>query len=184
MSLKGPKLTSVLANFAKAVEAGSVDTVKRSAEMAKAEQLKRMKADSGGDLKLSGVNKAKGRAGNAPIGASYKVTKSGSTATAVVKATGPLQIINNDTQSRRIGSAWAGGTRARRSVAVGPVAASSSGGGRRAVLNTPFGFRRSVRHPGTTGKDTWQLGRGDAEPKIRQTMSKRTTAVISKGMRV
>ena len=180
MALKGPKITTVMANFAKTIEAGSVDTVKRSAEVAKAEQLKRMKSDSGGDLKLSGVNKAKGRAGNAAIGVNYKV---GPGATAVVKATGPLQIINNDTQSRRIGSAWAGGTRARRSVAIGPVAASSSGGGRRAVLNTPFGFRRSVRHPGTKGKDTWQLGRRDAEPKIRKTMSTRTTAVIAKGMK-
>lgn len=192
MPLEGPKITRVMANFAKAIEQGSAETVKRSAEVAKAEQLRRMRADSGGDLKLSGVNAAKGRAGNAKINAKYKLTKgTGGSATALITAEGPLQIINNDTSGHVIRSAWGAGTRGGRGGRgtrgfTGPVLPGQFGGGGRggkAVLNTPFGFRRSVRHPGTKGKQTWQLGRRDAEPKIRTSMSKRTTAVIAKGMK-
>jgi hypothetical protein len=93
-----------------------------------------------------------------------------------------LQIIANDSKSHRIGSAFAGGSRAKRSVAVGPILPGASGGGRRAVLNTPFGFRRSVRHPGTKGKDTWQDGKTKAEPAVKREISKRTTNILKQAM--
>lgn len=183
MALTGPDLGARMVKFAKTIERGSAATVKASAEVAKAEQLRRMRTDSGGDLRLSGVNKARGRAGNTRIGVSYRLNRDGLTASATVKATGPLQIINNNTKARRIASAYAGGSRAARSVAVGPILPRADQGGRRAVLNTPFGFRRSVRHPGTTGKQTWQVGRRAAEPKIRTEMGKRTSKTIIEGMR-
>lgn len=190
----GADIAGRVLKLAKVVESGSVETVKAAAEAAKAEQLKRMRADSGGDLKLSGVNKAKGRAGNAKIGVSYRVRKAagvGVDATAMIRATGPLQIINNDTAGRVIRSAYSTNTRRTKRVKggssrgfVGPVLPGQFAGGRKAVLNIPgVGFRRSARHPGTKGKDTWQVGRKAAEPKIRAQMSKRTTTTLAKAMK-
>lgn len=194
MRSAGGDIARRMQKLAATIEGGSVDTVKASAEVAKREQLVRMRRDSGGDLKLSGVGAAKGRGGNAPIGVSYRVKKEsgiGVGATAFVQATGPLQIINNDTAGRVIRSAYSKGraTVSRRTVArrgfVGPVLPGQfSEGGRRAVLNIPgIGYRRSARHPGTKGKQTWQLGRRDAEPKIAKSMSKRTTTTIKRGMK-
>lgn len=194
ISAAGPDIAGRMVKFAKAIEGASVDTVKAAAEAAKAEQLKRMRADSGGDLRLSGVNRRKGRAGNTRIGVSYRVRKAsgvGVGATALVRATGPLQIINNDTTGRVIRSAYSRNTRRAKRIKgssargfIGPVLPGQFDGGRKAVLNIPgIGYRRSVRHPGTKGKQTWQLGRRDAEPKIRERMGKRTTAVIARGMK-
>lgn len=190
----GPDIGRRMQKLAATIEGASVDTVKASAEVAKKRQLDVMRRDSGGDLKLSGVNAAKGRGGNAKIGVNYRARKStgiGVGATAFVKATGPLQIINNDTAGRVIRSAYSTGraTVSRRTVArrgfVGPVLPGQfSEGGRRAVLNIPgVGFRRSARHPGTKGKQTWQRGRKQAEPDVAKSMRGRTTATIKRGMR-
>lgn len=194
LSSAGNDIAGRMTKLAKTIEGASVDTVKRSAEQAKRKQLAVMRRDSGGDLRLSGVNAAKGRGGNAPIGVSYRVRKDsgfGVGASAFVKATGPLQIINNDTAGRVIRSAYSTGrgtvgrARVARRGFVGPVLPGQfSEGGRRAVLNIPgVGFRRSARHPGTRGKQTWQVGRRDAEPAVAKSMKGRTTAVIAKGMK-
>lgn len=194
LSSAGRDIASRMTKLASSIETGSYETVKQSAEVAKKRQLDRMRTDSGGDLMLSGVNAAKGRGGNAKIGVSYRVRKDsgvGVGASAFVKATGPLQIINNDTQGRVIRSAYSTGrgTVGRQRVArrgfVGPVLPGQfAEGGRRAVLNIPgVGFRRSARHPGTQGKSTWQEGRKRAEPDITKSMRSRTTTVIRKGMR-
>lgn len=191
-SFKGPDLGKRIVKLTQAVEKGRVDAVKRSAEKAKAEQLSVIRADSGGDLMLSGVNKSKGRPGNAKLSVNYRVRSSGLTATALLKATGPLQIISNDTSGRVIRSAYSSnvrGTAARRRGGargfIGPVVPGQfAGGGRKAVLNIPgVGFRRSARHPGTKGKDTWQRGRKKAEPVIAVEMRKSTTGTIAKGMK-
>lgn len=173
-----------------AVERGRTDAVKKSAEKAKAEQLAVMRVDSGGDLMLSGVGKARGRTGNAKLNVTYRVRSSGMTTTALIRAIGPLQIINNDTSGHVIRSAYSTNTRSRNRVRgtssrgfVGPVLPGQFGGGRRAVLRLPDGsFRRSVRHPGTEGKDTWRRGRAKAEPKVATEMHNSMTKVIAKGM--
>ena len=151
----GADVAKRVVKLARAVEGGSKDTLKAAALVAKDEQLKRMRADSGGDLRLSGV----GRNG-AKLNVNFKLA--GDTAT--VRAIGPLPLINNDTRAHSI--------RSRRA------------GGRRAVINIPgVGFRRSANHPGTSGKDTWQVGRKSAEPKVRQAMGKRTTKVLAQAMK-
>lgn len=194
MRAAGPDIGRRLQKLASTIEGGSFDTVKASAEVAKKQQLAVMRRDSGGDLRLSGVNAAKGRGGNAKIGVNYRVRKAsgiGVGASAFVKATGPLQIINNDTQGRVIRSAYlrgrgaAGRGRVARRGFVGPVLPGQfAGAGRRAVLRLPDGgFRQSVRHPGTKGKNTWQLGRKQAEPDVAKSMRGRTTATIKRGMR-
>jgi len=140
-----------------------------------------MRPHSGGDLRLSGVGRRKGRPGGAKIGARYDIRSAGGNKVrAEVKAVGPVPLIANDTAGRVIRSAWAKG-RARRGF-VGPTVSGQFGGGRRAVLNIPgIGFRRSVRHPGTKGKDTWRKGRRGAEPKVTRIMRSETAAIVKRG---
>jgi hypothetical protein len=103
-------------------------------------------------------------------------------ASGFISATGPLQIINNDTAGHVIRSAYSKGR--RRKGFVGPTASGQFRGDARAVLNIPgIGFRRSARHPGTKGKNTWERGRQKAEPQIVKTMRKNTTAALSAALK-
>jgi hypothetical protein len=193
--MAGKPLGSAAGDFARhlqkmstAVEKGRRDTVAQAAQVAKTEHLVVMRRDSGGDLRLSGVNRAKGRAGNAKIGARYDIKPGvGSrSATAVIKATGPLQIIANDTSGRVIRSAYAKGKYRRggkgKSQFIGPTTSGQFSGDRRAVLNIPgIGFRRSARHPGTKGKDTWNDGQRRAAPKVARVMDRETANIVTRG---
>lgn len=87
-----------------------------------------VRADSGGDMRLSGVGLRGAR-----VGARYDVKGIGNP-TALVRATGPMQLLERDTSAHVILP------RRRR--------------GKRAIL-TPDGPRRSAHHPGTSGKRTW-----------------------------
>lgn len=181
--IKGPKFGAHMVKMAKVIEGASVETVTKSADAALKIQEARIKRDSGGDSKLSGVGAAKGRPGNANVGVRVKVDKSKTRPSALIAATGPLQIINNDTVGHVIRSAYGSGAGRRSgkskkfgklSQAAGP--GLSFGGG---AINIPgIGFRQSVRHPGTKGKGTWQEGRKTAEPAIRKSMSQRTFNVV------
>lgn len=86
------------------------------------------RADSGGDMRLSGV----GRRG-ARVGARYDV-KGRANPVALVRATGPMHLLERGAGPHMI--------RARR--------------GR--FLSTPYGPRRSVHHPGAPAKHTWSRG--------------------------
>lgn len=191
MPIVGPKFGQVMIRTARAVESGRKATVAKAADVAKTEQLKVMRPDSGGDLRLSGVGRAKGRAGNARIGVQVKMKGSGE---ASVRASGPLQIINNDTGGRVIRSAYQSGRYRRASkMRGGGVASQFIGpalpgvtftGDRRAVLNIPgVGYRRSARHPGTKGKQTWQRGQEKATPKILKALGENMTNIIHKAAR-
>ena len=163
-----------------AVERGRTDVVKAAALAAKTEHLKVMRRDSGGDLKLSGVGAAKGRRGGAKIGVRYDIKPVGNGARAEVYATGPVPLIANDTSGHVIRSAWSKG-KARKGF-VGPTFGGQFKGDNRAVLNIPgIGFRRSARHPGTTGKDTWRHGGRVARPKISREMRQTTTTIVKRG---
>jgi len=91
-----------------------------------------IRKDSGGDMVLSGMG--------AKVGARYEVLKAGSHSAAIVRATGPLQILESDTKPHPIVAGSGRRTRRRK--------------GAKALL-TPYGPRANVQHPGTTGKRTW-----------------------------
>jgi hypothetical protein len=90
-----------------------------------------IRAESGGDMVLSGMG--------AKVGARYEILKGGDHPAAIIRATGPMQIIESDTKPHVI---KAGGRKSRRRKGS-------------KVLSTPYGPRASVHHPGTKGKHTW-----------------------------
>lgn len=190
--LTGPSIAKGMVKLSKAVSSASIDTLRAAGEEAAKAHEAVIKRDSGGDMALSGVGRRRGRPGNAKVGARFKVEKRGANPSGVVTATGPLHIINNTMRGHIVRSSYLYGSRggvsrvgiegprmvtssARRGRFIGPVQA------RRAVINIPgVGYRASAMHPGSKGKNTWRRGSRDAHPKIREQMSKRTTAVIRK----
>lgn len=94
------------------------------------------RADSGGDMRLSGV----GRRG-ARVGARYDV-KGTRNPVALVRATGPMHLLERGARPHEI--------RGRR--------------GR--LMRTPYGPRRSVQHPGAPAKHTWSRGVDASVPAV------------------
>jgi hypothetical protein len=108
---------------------------------------------SGG--RLSGV----GRRG-AKIGAKYEILGNG---TAIVKATGPYQLIERDTA----GHGEPRGSRRKKRV-----------------LSIPgVGFRRSVHHPGTRGKHTFERAVAEWAPEAPRVFQREVAAGITRAFR-
>lgn len=189
----GPDLRRKIEAMERTSRAAAKAAVRQAAEVGKAAHLKTMTADSGGDLRLSGVNRAKGRAGNAKIGVRFRVSDRDGSPTAEIKATGPLQILNNPTSGHVIRSAYSKGRyrtssrgRGRETMPqfIGPVLGGQFRGDRRAVLNIPgVGFRRSARHPGTRGKDTWERGRRQARIAMSRAITREADRQMAAGWR-
>lgn len=160
----GPDIARIMGNIGTSVERGRVGTVGKAALGAKKVHESSIRAIVG-DMHMSGVGKSGSR-----VGVRYDMRTSAGGASAVIKATGPLHLIERNTAGRVIRSRHGGRGRPRRGF-IGPVGTS---GGQRAVLNIPgIGYRRSARHPGTRGQHPWEKGRKRSEPVIRKVM--RTT---------
>lgn len=171
-------------SFGKAAARSADRSTMLAAEDAKRVQERAIRRDSGGDMRLSGVNRAKGRPGNVRVGATVRMSNRGTRqVVAEVKATGPLQFIANDTAGRVIRSAYVRGRFRRggkgKSQFIGPTFAGQFKGDRRAVLNIPgIGYRRSARHPGTKGKDTWDRVVPEARRSVRYRLGRETDQVM------
>jgi hypothetical protein len=165
--------------------------IKKAGERAAEVQRSRIARDTGGDSRLSGVNKSKGRAGNAAVGVRVRVHGGGGDVVSVeLLATGPLQIINNPTAGHVIRSAYVKGRSANKRKGtslrsfIGPVAPGQTRADERGVINIPgVGFRRSARHPGTKGKGTWQKGRSDALPEVVRVLGREMDEAFRRGAR-
>jgi hypothetical protein len=124
------------------------------------------------DLNLSGV----GRKG-VRIGARYTV---GATK-AEIKATGPWQFVEYNTKPHIITSRGLRGSRKSRASAVAsgqplrkrPGAATTR-------LNTPFGPRFYVRHPGTRGQTPWEFGVTRIVPQLPEVAARVYRAQIGR----
>lgn len=143
------------------------DATRKAANAAKLVQEQRIAADSGGDSRLSGVNKRRGRAGGAKVGARVRMLREGAGgATAAVLASGPLQLIANPTKAHKIASAF------------------RSSGSRQPVINIPgVGYRRSAQHPGTRGRDTWRKARDGALDDAGRAVGREIDDAFRKGAR-
>lgn len=134
-----------------AIERSARESVTKAAKAAKDAQLDVMRADAGGDLRLSRVRSGRG----ARIGVRYTVSGH----TAIVKAIGPVPLLANQIKPHPI----------------------PKPGRRRKVLAIPgIGVRASVNHPGTKGKDTWNRGREHAQPKVTIVIGRNTDAAVKK----
>lgn len=173
----------------RASQAAAVRSVRKAADAAKREQDMQLRRDSGGDMVLSGTAR-RGR-GARKVGSTIKIRDGNKkSVTAEISAVGPVPLIANDTVGHVIRSAYVKG--AYRSSRAGGVrtgqilgpAAPTITGGRKAVLNIPgVGFRRSARHPGTRGKDTWNEGRRKATVKVREVINRESDNVIRDAFR-
>lgn len=161
INLLGGDVLGKIQNMHREVERNRRRIVLAGARAAAEHQKDAGRADSGGDMVLSGTK----RRGRPPkrINVTVRASGTGNRTVAIVKATGPWPLIDRDTPGHVIRSAYVTGayrgSRGRGQI-FGPAAPAITGG-RRAVLNIPgVGFRRSARHPGTKGKGTWQKGKG------------------------
>ncbi|MEM9516040.1 MAG: hypothetical protein AAGA42_14405 [Actinomycetota bacterium] len=181
-TLSGPDLGARMSKVGSSINAGRRATVVKAAARAERIQDAEISKAAGGDGRMSGVGRRKGRPGGAKVGARAKARGAGVGTSAIVKAIGPVHLLERPTAGRVIHSAYATG-RGRRGF-IGPTLPGQFAGDRRAVLNVPnIGYRRSVRHPGTRGKRPWKIGRRRAEPVIRKTLRTEMAQIIRKAAR-
>jgi len=158
------ELQRKLATFQVNLANRNVRQITEAAKTIKAATLLSAAAATGGDGRLNNAGKSGAR-----LGVGYTITKSGDDARARVKARGPWQLVEHPLKPHVITSRYAGGSRRSRAAAV--AAGRKLKGGRRAIVQTPFGPRRFVHHPGVrTPKRPWALGVKAAEPRVTNIM--------------
>lgn len=127
----------------------------RGAMVAKQIHQSEIRSASGGDSVLSGVGKTGGR-----VGARFDVLPGG---TAVVRATGPLHLLENPSKPHMIP-----GARRR---------------GARKPLSTPYGPRWRVNHPGVRNpQKPWQKGFRKAIPAVSKVVQQRYGSAFGRAM--
>jgi hypothetical protein len=130
-----------------------------------------------GDMRLSGV----GRKG-ARVGAKYDVMGTRNP-TALIKATGPMQLIERNTSPHgiqprgyRVSKRWLN------AVAKGKLAADSDpvylGGGK--ALKFGGGFYRRAMHPGTRGQHPFRRGVDRAAPDTPRIFQREIRALVAR----
>lgn len=152
-----------MAKMSDAVESDRMKIARKGAKAAKDEHAKRIRRDSGGDMRMSGVGKRGRKVGVRFDEQSNRV---------LIRATGPLHLLDRPTKAHRIPRRRGG--RARKRYVVIP------GAGRRGGA----GVFESARHPGTRGKGTWTKqrrraifqARGEIERAAKSTVSKAFTS--------
>jgi hypothetical protein len=118
-----------------------------------------VRAVTGGDSRLSGV----GRRG-AKIGARYDI-KGQREPTAIIRATGPAQLVEHDTKPHEI--------RPRR----------RRGGKAKALRFADGAFARSARHPGTRARKPYERGYLKTKNQTGQIFDKEVQSAIARAMR-
>ena len=150
----------------RAVVSDRATIVRQAANQAAEEQRFVVRSDTGGDMKLSGVGRRRGRPGGRAVG--VRVRMAGDTAE--VLASGPMPLIDRPVPPHMITSAYGRGR--------GAIS------GRRAVINIPgIGFRASAQHPGTRGKNTWARGKRQALPVADREIDRETTRRLTQAFR-
>jgi hypothetical protein len=137
-----------------------------------------IRSDSGGDSVLSGVGKR-----GTKVGARFDMVGP-RLDEALVRATGPMQIIENDTDQHQqipsgIGRARRQSRRAAKQQLYEALFGSSGFAGTK-PLAAPGGPFYRVNHPGTRGKHTWARAIEKAKPKVPQVYQKALNAHLRK----
>ena len=140
--------------FPETLEKATADATGKAALQMTQVARRRISAAAGGDSRLSNM----GRRG-AKVGARYDMRK-GPNPSALVKATGPLHILERDTKPHDM-------PRQRRR-------------GRRRVMNTPWGPRAFVKHPGTKGQAPFAKAVAEEAPKVPLVYARELRAAMRK----
>ncbi len=157
MTLTIKDVPARMAKVAAAVTKGNRATVEAAALKTKTTIA------SGAPDRLRNVGKK-----GAKLGVRYTIRGEGSNVSALVKATGPWPLIEENIPAHLIGP-----KKKKRG------ARSGRGGG--VVVNG--GVFRLVHHPGTKGKHPWAKGVTKAEPVVAKEMSKRTANIAAAAFR-
>lgn len=167
-SKNGAQLVGKIDQFATMVPKANRKATLEAADLVKRATLGKMRVASGGDLKLSGVGKK-----GAKIGVRYDIQGEIS-ANAVVRATGPVQLVENRTHAHVIGPKGVKGgkrlkkgTRNRTGMSQRQRAIDEGTAiyGKSQVLAFNGIVRRYAYHPGTAGQHPWAKGVKEATPK-------------------
>jgi hypothetical protein len=138
-----------------ALERSQPEATKRAAQAAKDRMLVEVRR-AAPNLVLRGVGKK-----GAKLGVRYTVLNT----TAIVRATGPLHLVERDTKPHVIGP-------------------KSRKGKRRGAVRLPDGqFRGVIHHPGTKGKHPWAKGAEAARPIVADEMSKTAIRAVTEVFR-
>lgn len=157
-STVGAQVAKRLNKVASEVRGAEKAAVTKAANVMKTFAMVQVTAASGGDNRLSGVGKK-----GAKVGVSYKVdAKPSGDAEAVVRATGPLHLIENDTKP---------GPRHRRKGRKGRVNAFGAGPPRPAM------------HPGTKGKKPFKKGIEKGKPFALKALRQAQSDALKRGFR-
>jgi hypothetical protein len=150
-------LAQIASDLPKQLKAAEQRGVRRSALLVTGGVRDEIRGASGGDMRLSGV----GRRG-ARVGAKFTVG-GGSDPTAIIRATGPLHLIERDTDPHGIRPKRRSKAKALR-LANGMV-------------------RASANHPGTRGKHPWQKGLNRTRPGTRKVFTDEIHNAMIKAIR-
>ncbi len=174
ISHSGTELAGKVEKFATSIPNANKKALEAAALTFKATVSAEEAKASGGDLILGRVNNGKG----ARIGVNYKVSGS----TAVVKATGPVQLVENRIHEHVIGPRGVGVQKGHRKSRAGRTKAVDAGAaiyGVHDVLKVGEGFARWVSHPGVAvGKHPWAKGVAAATPKTMPEFAKTYHAAL------
>lgn len=153
------RVAQQMGNLFREITTAGPKAINAAAAAAKTIHLAEIRRASGGDLRLSGVG-AKG----APVNVRYQAIASSQDAAAMVRAVGPLHLLERPIKPHVILP------RSRR--------------GRVGVLATPYGPRRRVQHPGVSSpRRPWAIGFVRAKPAITKIIQRQYGSAFARGVR-
>lgn len=174
-----------MATLGARMERNVADSVGKAAQVVKGSVEAQMRGAVGADLRMSGVGR-----GGAKIGVRYDVKGSGNP-TALLRATGPVQLVERDTSPhtilpRSIGRAQGRSKAARRAAKQDLYSAlfgSSVGAGATPLKIGSDRFAFRVSHPGTTGKHPFEKGVDRATPAAQKILARACTKSLAEVFR-
>jgi len=159
-------LAASASRAAKAMPEAQIKGVRKSAIHTTGILRKEIAKVAGPDMRLSGASRS-GR--GAKVGAFFKDVYGKKNPTVYIRASGPIQLIERNTEPHRIRAR--GRTRKKRG--------SGFYRGRKA-LTVGTGLRVEVPHPGTTGQHPWYLGTRKAEKETGKIFKREVGSAIAK----
>lgn len=178
----GDQFARQMATLGKRMEKNVAGSVGKAAQVLKASVEANLRSAVGSDLRMSGVGKA-----GAKVGVRYTV-KGTQNPTALLRATGPVHLVERDNKAhvilpRGVGRVQGRRTKANRRAAKQDLYNALFGGSvGRGVKPLAFGngrFAYRVRHPGTKGKHPFEKGVERAAPIAQRILANACTKSLA-----